>query len=198
MLDKLEFTNASYSGVFACTSSGDFCYFALEEEAGHLILTSEEYLMQKLPEPLQQLVFEPATNPSLFAYGGEEIPLSVWDVRKAISRPPQAEKSEAGEDGDKFTAPIVTDERPLHNAKAKKRKRAAELRAKASELMWGEVWRAKNVRRSDELYRRLTPFSASQRCIVSAAESRHYQHSLPRSRQMGGRNTHRYATNLQH
>ncbi len=52
-----------------------------------------------------------------FAYGGEEVELSVWDTEKAFSeKPPVAE-------------PTSTD--------SKKRKR--------DQLLPGEVWRAKNV-----------------------------------------------------
>jgi hypothetical protein len=96
----------------------------------------------ELVEPLQALVFEPESDPKYFAYGGEEVPLSVWDIQKARSTPPPSEEpQDFDEENERETGEGST----TLSGKAKKRKRVAEKRAKAKEYKWGEIWRAKNV-----------------------------------------------------
>lgn len=113
-----------------------------------------------LPEPLQQLVFEPESDPKFFAFGGEEMPLSVWDAQKAITQPsvdssPHTSGSEDnGGDGESGRGHTKQSEQdvdgpPSSKDQAAKRKRVAEGRAKSKEFLWGEVWRAKNVSTSE-------------------------------------------------
>jgi hypothetical protein len=101
---------------------------------------------------LQSLIFHPASDPTHFLYGGEEIPLSLWHLQTALSpesRGHDAEEDDANGEGD-HAAPNGEEKQSngnngTTNAKLRKRKRQAEARAKAKELMWGEIWRAKNV-----------------------------------------------------
>lgn len=151
------------SCIYAATSAGNFTKTVLSQDDGSsassssssttvrrpLSIASTHHLT--LPEPLQSLVFHPASNPTSFLYGGEEIPLSIWNIETAFSTPPS--QAEASDDG--YTAPNGEEQTPAaaaggaggENAKMRKRKRQAEARAKAKELLWGEVWRAKNVSR---------------------------------------------------
>ncbi|PWN28225.1 hypothetical protein BDZ90DRAFT_231974 [Jaminaea rosea] len=147
--------------IYAATSAGNFTKTVLSQDNGSsassssssatprrpLSIASTHHLT--LPEPLQSLVFHPASNPTSFLYGGEEIPLSIWNIETAFSTPPS--QAEASDDG--YTAPNGEEQTPAaatggaggENAKMRKRKRQAEARAKAKELLWGEVWRAKNL-----------------------------------------------------
>ncbi|CAO1630457.1 unnamed protein product [Parajaminaea phylloscopi] len=147
-------------GVFAATSAGDFAYTRLgpvgqvsDAEASTSTssrpststprqISVESTQRLELPEPLQSLVFHPQVNPTHFLYGGEEVPLSIWDIGLAFS--PQ---TRAGtDDGDAEAATTHSaDVEATGNAKLRKRKRQAEAKAKARELLWGEVWRAKNL-----------------------------------------------------
>ena len=113
----------------------------------------------ELPEPLQSLVFYPTQHPTHFTYGGEEIPLSLWDIGTALSPRKdddgEEEDEEAANGREVYAAPNgeLADNSNNNdhamttrdNSKQRKRKRQAEARAKAKELLWGEIWRAKNV-----------------------------------------------------
>jgi ribosome biogenesis protein NSA1 len=63
-------------------------------------------------------------NRTHFAYGGEEVDLSVWDVERG------------------FSEPVAKSEQVLAAASAKKRKKGH----RKIDLLHGEVWRARNVR----------------------------------------------------
>lgn len=144
----------AHDGIFACTSAGDFRFYSIIEEeqardSGESGLAGTTApVLRELPEPLQHVVFEPPSEPTHFAYGGEEIPLSVWDARQAIS--PETQMAEAEVVSDMRTGSGAGMEDTEEGGKAlsgkmRKRKRAAENRVKARELMWGEIWRAKNL-----------------------------------------------------
>ncbi|PWN53550.1 hypothetical protein IE53DRAFT_408591 [Violaceomyces palustris] len=124
------------SGVYSCTSSGAFRFTSVDLSKDEPVTGS---VAIDLPGPLQQLSFHPVSDPTHFAYGGEEIPLSLWDISIALSpQPARGERDPAADDSAEMSAPETG------NAKQRKRKRQAAERAKARELMWGEIWRAKN------------------------------------------------------
>jgi WD40 repeat protein len=144
----------SKEGVFACTSAGHFRFFRIGRQADdHVASLEGEDFSVDLPEPLQQLTFQPQIDPTHFAYGGEEIPLSVWDISQIINKSaPDSAGSGNGKEqhGSNGADSSVADEAGNEddqgmNSKARKRKRAAENRAKARELLQGEIWRAKNL-----------------------------------------------------
>lgn len=155
ILDLLTLPAPTHSCIYAATSAGDFTKTVLKHDSSsassstapaNQLLTIEATHRLSLPEPLQSVVFYPASHPSNFLYGGEEIPLSIWNIDTALSTPPSTQNE--ANDSETYTAPngeaaaAATGE----NSKMRKRKRQAEARAKAKELLWGEVWRAKNVR----------------------------------------------------
>lgn len=152
-------------GIVACASSGAFTFFPLassynkeeEEEAEKVAgqgveLAEAEVVRLELPGPLQQLVFHregASEDPTHFAYGGEEVPLSLWDLNKALSEAPGPDNVDGQLDGGEAAGEAVAEDAQAkeagENAKARKRKRQAEARQKNKELFWGEIWRAKNV-----------------------------------------------------
>lgn len=147
----------SYDGIYAVTSAGDFTFTRLrinsqsssastsKQTSSISQLETEAVRRLELPEPLQCVPFHPTSNPTHFLYGGEEVPLSLWDIQTALSSPPKEPVAE--EEEVEFAAPEGEPVKAVNggNAKLRKRKRQAEARAKAKELLWGEVWRAKNV-----------------------------------------------------
>jgi len=68
-----------FSQVFSCTSNGALRLVSLGQEDG-LKLSS-------LPTRLEDWRMSP--DQDTFAYGGEEVDLSVWDTEKAFSAEPQ-------------------------------------------------------------------------------------------------------------
>ncbi|PWN93821.1 hypothetical protein FA10DRAFT_32442 [Acaromyces ingoldii] len=156
-------------GIVACASSGAFTFFPLassyskeeeeeeEEEAEKVVgqgveLAEAEVVRLELPGPLQQLVFHregASEDPTHFAYGGEEVPLSLWDLNKALSEAPGPENVDGQHGGSEAAGEVVAEDAQAkvagENAKARKRKRQAEARQKNKELVWGEIWRAKNL-----------------------------------------------------
>lgn len=161
----------AHDGLFACTSAGDMRFFPVAVKGnmndkdrangrsvgGNSLECDDSTIVRReLPEPLQSVAFEPPSAPRLFAYGGEEVPLSVWDARKAIT-PPEATHNNVDDTEKQGAAPSAAaqSEDGELTGKAKKRKRAAENRAKAAELHWGELWRAKNVSRKGRLRERV-------------------------------------------
>lgn len=152
----------SHDGIFACTSAGDMRFFSIDQEEGSKDATLSlkgDCIKRELPEPLQMVTFEPKANPTHFAYGGEEIPLSVWDARQAISSIEAPHDGESSENASSSSRNIngsngtherngMEEEEEVDAAtanKQRKRKRIMENRAKARELLWGEIWRAKNL-----------------------------------------------------
>ncbi|PWZ02199.1 hypothetical protein BCV70DRAFT_198478 [Testicularia cyperi] len=130
-------------GIYSITSSGVFRFTPIA------IVDSEAELgkpttLNSLPSPLQHASFYPASDPSHFCYGGEDIPLSLWHIPTAIAEPSSAtDASNAGDES--FESVKTGDDLAGLNSKQRKRKRQLESRAKARELLWGEVWRAKNL-----------------------------------------------------
>lgn len=147
-------------GIFACTSAGDLRFFSIDQEKGSkdaALTSTGDYTKRELPEPLQMVTFEPKSDPTHFAYGGEEIPLSVWDARQAISPNEEVQNGNKNEtfssssrstNGTNGSHSVNTMDEEVDGAaanKQRKRKRILENRAKARELMSGEIWRAKNL-----------------------------------------------------
>jgi ribosome biogenesis protein NSA1 len=73
--------------------------------------------------PMRLCAWRLAPDGTTFAYGGDEVELSVWDVETAFT-PKQQQPSPP----------------PPQSENSKKRKRRSEM------LLPGELWRAKNVR----------------------------------------------------
>lgn len=126
------------SGIYSCTSAGSFLFTALETASGRLTEGTSKKI--ELPEPLMAVAFEPLSNPKYFAYGGEEVPLSVWEISKALSTPPSSPEPEEEDESNEGGSSQLS-------GKQRKRKRAAEKRSKEKDLKWGEIWRARNVRK---------------------------------------------------
>ncbi|KAG7092413.1 hypothetical protein E1B28_008770 [Marasmius oreades] len=103
--------SASKQGVFSCTSNG-----ALRLESGER--GSETASTARLPTRLCDWRLSPSTQK--FAYGGDEVDLSIWDVEKA------------------FTTPVANTQLLSDTSSSKKRKRS-------DALLPAEIWRAKNV-----------------------------------------------------
>ena len=98
-----------YRGVFTCTSIGHFRLTRLE---------SNEAATAALPVRLRDLKM--SCSGGNFAYGGDEVDLSVWNTERALSGPSVSSLSDTAQAGQK-----------------RKKSRPA--------LLYGEVWRSKNV-----------------------------------------------------
>ncbi|KAG8907390.1 hypothetical protein FRB99_004415 [Tulasnella sp. 403] len=99
----------SSSGVYTCTSRG---ILSLQPFS-----TSTPLRTTSLPTRLKDFQLSPSATH--FAYGGDEVDLSVWDAERA------------------FSAPIEISEEAL-----KKKRKSRKDKVK---LLHGEVWRARNV-----------------------------------------------------
>ena len=130
-------------GVYSVTSSGVFRFTRLTVTGSGSQATAqlgEAKILDNLPSPLQHTSFSPASNPTHFCYGGEDIPLSLWHIPTAVSEPPAHSVADMSVESIKSA-----DDVSVLNSKQRKRKRQLEAKTKARELMWGEVWRAKNL-----------------------------------------------------
>ncbi|CCF52881.1 hypothetical protein NDA14_001158 [Ustilago hordei] len=126
-------------GVYSVTSSGVFRFTPISIAAEGNAEVGEAKVLDYLPAPLQHVSFYPSTNPTHFCYGGEDIPLSLWHIPTAVS-----EQQESAV-GDLSIHSTKTEDLAGLNSKQRKRKRQLEAKTKARELMWGEIWRAKNL-----------------------------------------------------
>lgn len=132
----------SKHGVFTITSSGVLRYTPIAVTADHtppVIEVREAKVLDHLPSPLQHASFYPAFDPTHFCYGGEDIPLSLWHIPTALSEQPTDSVA------DMSVESFKTEDVSELNSKQRKRKRQLEAKSKARELLWGEVWRAKNL-----------------------------------------------------
>lgn len=109
----LEILTASSRSVYSCTSNGALRLTTLPTEGVEPV----EPRLASLPTRLCD--WRLASDQQTFAYGGDEVDLSVWDTERAFAPRPK-------EDSTPSSAP-------------KKRKRSEAL-------FPGEVWRARNVR----------------------------------------------------
>ncbi|TFY66144.1 hypothetical protein EVG20_g4943 [Dentipellis fragilis] len=100
----------SSRGVYSCTSNGALRLTTLGEDGDASSSTLHTAVL-----PMHLADWQLSTDEKTFAYGGDEVELSVWDTEKAFT----AKRAEA-------------------TSEVKKRKRAEDL-------LPGEVWRAKNV-----------------------------------------------------
>lgn len=154
-------------GIYSITSSGVFRFTPItithggEGEDDVAAELGEPRVLQTLPSPLQHASFYPASDPTHFCYGGEDVPLSLWHVATAVSDPPAAHADTAA---DMSVESIRADEAGL-NSKQRKRKRQLEAKSKARELLWGEVWRAKNLPNDNLSLPRRANITAT--CILS-------------------------------
>ncbi|SNX84375.1 uncharacterized protein MEPE_03084 [Melanopsichium pennsylvanicum] len=127
-------------GVYSVTSSGVLRFTPISVTGTTQVTAEvgEPKVLDHLPAPLQHASFYPSTNPTHFCYGGEDIPLSLWHIPTALSQPSiEADMS--------VESIRTTEDLSSLNSKQRKRKRQLEAKSKASELVWGEVWRAKNL-----------------------------------------------------
>jgi len=98
-----------YRGIFTCTSMGHFRLTRLDE--------SDENTTAALPVRLRNLKM--SGSGENFAYGGDEVDLSVWNTERALSGPSVSSSPDT--------------------AAGQKRKKSKPT------LLYGEIWRAKNV-----------------------------------------------------
>ncbi|KAJ9479126.1 Ribosome biogenesis protein NSA1 [Pseudozyma hubeiensis] len=152
----------SKQGVCSVTSSGIFRYTPIAV-VGNVAELGEAKVIDHLPSPLQHASFHPASDPSHFCYGGEDIPLSLWHVPTAVSEQP------ADSVADMSVESIKTEDLSGLNSKQRKRKRQLEAKSKARELLWGEVWRAKNLPNDNLSLPRRANITAT--CILNLDES---------------------------
>ncbi|KDN45950.1 hypothetical protein K437DRAFT_294421 [Tilletiaria anomala UBC 951] len=133
--------------VYSCTSAGAFRATFLRAVSDSTSLEVAESTELNFPSPLQDCAFHPAQNPTHFAYGGEEVPLSVWNVKMALSQPTEESPVNNGTEtaGGAATPAVANENAAQMTAKERKRKRQAQARSKAKELLHGEVFRAKNL-----------------------------------------------------
>ncbi|KAI6167066.1 hypothetical protein EDD17DRAFT_1107080 [Pisolithus thermaeus] len=105
----------SQNTVFSCTSNGALRLSTLGEES-----ESPTHKLAALPSRLAD--WRLGCNKETFAYGGDEVDLSVWNTERAFQSSSSSEDTSS-----------------IHINNTKKRKRANDA------LFPGEVWRAKNV-----------------------------------------------------
>jgi hypothetical protein len=104
----------------------------------------------ELPAPLQTGVFHPSASPTHLLIGGDDVSPSLWQLERLLS-PPASSSALDDDDDDNDEASAepsgagVAADDEARSAKARKRKRQAESRKKARELLPGEIWRAKAV-----------------------------------------------------
>ncbi|KAL4074480.1 hypothetical protein V8B97DRAFT_1698717 [Scleroderma yunnanense] len=106
---------ASQNTVFSCTSNGALRLAALSEEA----TAPPTYSLAALPSQITD--WRSGHDRETFAYGGDEVELSVWNTERAFDPSPPPENT------------------PTTSNNTKKRKRAND------KLFPGEIWRAQNV-----------------------------------------------------
>ncbi|KDQ61054.1 hypothetical protein JAAARDRAFT_152067 [Jaapia argillacea MUCL 33604] len=100
--------------VYSCTSNGAL------QSTSFSSLGDESLRHETASLPTRLCDWRLSADGKSFAYGGDEVELSVWDTEKA------------------FVAPSISTSPPPSSASSKKRKRG-------DELLPGEIWRAKNV-----------------------------------------------------
>jgi len=103
------------TGIYSCTSSGHVRRTALPDSATE---------GAKVSVPTRLTSFEVSPSGSSFAYGGDEVDLSIWDSVQAFSSPSEKSKTSSSEDASQGT----------------KRKTKTK-----TDLFPGEIWRAKNL-----------------------------------------------------
>ena len=101
--------------MYSCTSNGALRLTPLLREADAGLEQPRTAVL-----PMRLCAWRLAPDGTTFAYGGDEVELSVWDVETAF-------------------APKQQPPAPPQSDSSKKRKRRSEM------LLPGELWRAKNV-----------------------------------------------------
>lgn len=125
------------SGLVSCTSGGFFRYVPLADLLENKEASAEQWdasaITWTVPGPLHHVAFYPPQSDTLthFAYGGEQVPLSVWSLSKALEAAKQPMQPDASEE-------------PLP-ARAGSKRSAASKSSKKCDLLPGELWRAKNL-----------------------------------------------------
>ncbi|KAI5122941.1 hypothetical protein M0805_006823 [Coniferiporia weirii] len=112
--------NLASGGFYWCTSNGalGFAPMNADEEK----LTFPTYQKATLPMPLR--AWQLSADAASFAYGGDEVDLSVWNTERALQAKGGSIPGRTSED--------------TGSMESKKRKRGTDL-------LPGEVWRAKNL-----------------------------------------------------
>ncbi|WFD41392.1 hypothetical protein MPSI1_000019 [Malassezia psittaci] len=141
-------------GVISCTSGGAFRFTRLKDleldfddlkkrdkKAPALKLTKEDLekisIEWSVTGPLHQVVFYPDTGkPRLFAYGGEHVALSIWDYDKTLEQ-------HSLENRPKNHDSARDSNREENHATGQKRR--SPSKKAGSNLLMGEVWRAKSL-----------------------------------------------------
>ncbi|EST05532.1 WD40/YVTN repeat-like-containing domain protein [Kalmanozyma brasiliensis GHG001] len=153
----------STQGIYTITSSGIFRFTPISVTSAGTETNAtlgEATVIDILPSPLQHAHFYPPTDPTHFCYGGEDVPLSLWHIPTSLSdQPPE---------GDMSVESAKTDDLAGLNSKQRKRKRQLEAKTKARELVWGEVWRAKNLPNDNLSLPRRANITAT--CILALTE----------------------------
>ncbi|EIN07389.1 hypothetical protein PUNSTDRAFT_89660 [Punctularia strigosozonata HHB-11173 SS5] len=130
------------NAVFSCTSNG-----ALRRTALGSADNSQDIGAATASLPMRLCDWKLDTTGQAFAYGGDEVELSLWNTERAFSQPTSS-----------TVTPPPESEKP-----AKKRRRG-------DELFPGEVWRAKNVP-NDSLNLRVPVHNTSFDFISSSGSS---------------------------
>lgn len=107
-------------GVYTCTTSGHLRLTKNPFEASN---GSDDTNFSKASLPMRLCDFHLSPDTKSFAYGGDEVDLSLWDAELA------------------FTGSASTNPDEKAASESRKRKKPS-----SSDLLPGEVWRAKNVR----------------------------------------------------
>jgi len=135
-LTKTYVDDTYCSGLVSCTSGGFFRYVPLAELLEREASPDEwasSAITWTVPGPLHHVAFYPphSETPTHFAYGGEQVPLSIWSLAKALEAAQRPIEPEASEEPS--------------SARAGSKRSASSKSSKNRELLSGELWRAKNL-----------------------------------------------------
>ncbi|KAH8117551.1 hypothetical protein DFH11DRAFT_1541795 [Phellopilus nigrolimitatus] len=109
-------------GLFWCTSSGALGFASTDSASQNSSIFTSSY--RKVSLPMRLCAWRLSSDGASFAYGGNEVDLSVWDTERAF----QSERNLSSNPA----------EPNAKSAESKKRKRD-------NDLLPGEIWRAKNL-----------------------------------------------------
>lgn len=140
--------------MFCCTSAGAFRFVDLskfkltnDENEGSINHIDESELdgattKWSVPGPLYHVAFYPGPGNVLthFAYGGEHVPLSLWDVKNTLDFYQNGQTQAKGKVHHENQSKTTDDE-----VSVGKRKSPSSNSRKMQELRPGEIWRARNV-----------------------------------------------------
>ena len=136
-------------GLFSCTSGGFFRYVPLQKccEGVTLNEVSDEIIEQSackwtVPSPLHFVAFYPENESCVthFASGGEQVLLSIWDIKQTLDHYSTPESSA-------IPSKNCITESKVESAQENtgKKRGSSHKSSKGQELLPGEIWRAKNL-----------------------------------------------------